>query len=232
VDRLAIDARTLLVAARAVGLAVAADGDRVRVHGPKTAAGLARLLIEHKAAVLPLLLAESNPAGPPQDPLDLVVAHIASRRGAAVVAVEGGRVIEPGPAVPAAPVPEAAAPGPRPWPPRPAELAEWPVEWRAKWGVRANELQDQGIPWPEHERRAFLEVQAEMTGPPPDPEQHRRIRERFATWVEDEYAREERASILEFDGGLSREAAEIAAGLRRPRYEDVDWRAAPDPHPY
>jgi hypothetical protein len=50
-----------------------------------------------------------------------------------------------------------------PWPPRPAELAGWPVEWRARWGRRANELQDEGIPWPEHERRAFVEIQAEMT---------------------------------------------------------------------
>jgi hypothetical protein len=48
------------------------------------------------------------------------------------------------------------------WPPRPLELAEWPVEWRARWGRRANELQDQGIPWPEHERREFEQVKAEM----------------------------------------------------------------------
>jgi hypothetical protein len=46
--------------------------------------------------------------------------------------------------------------------PAPAELAEWPVEWRAKWGWLANELQDQGIPWPEHERQAFYQVKAEM----------------------------------------------------------------------
>jgi hypothetical protein len=131
------------------------------------------------------------------------------------------RLVEAGP--PEAPVPEAAAPGPPPWPPRDPRLAGWPVEWREKWGIRANELEAAGVPWPEHERRAFLEVQAEMTGPPPpDPERHRRIRERFATWVEDEYAKEERAAIQEFDGGLSREAAERKAGLRPPRYEDID----------
>ena len=50
------------------------------------------------------------------------------------------------------------------WPPRPLELARWPLEWRAKWGVRANELQDQGVGWPEHERRAFVEVKAEREG--------------------------------------------------------------------
>ncbi len=58
-----------------------------------------------------------------------------------------------------------AAPAPPPaWPPRPAELAEWPVEWRARWGCRANELQDQGVPWPDHERLAFAEVKAAMLG--------------------------------------------------------------------
>ena len=81
--------------------------------------------------------------------LDQVVAEISRRRGVPAVAVDGGRVLEP---------------GKTPWPPRPAELAEWPVEWRAKWGVRANELQDQGVGWPEHERRAFVEVKAEREG--------------------------------------------------------------------
>jgi hypothetical protein len=57
---------------------------------------------------------------------------------------------------------DSSAPQPAPWPPRPAELAHWPVEWRAKWGVRANELQDQGVPWPEHERQAFHQIKAEM----------------------------------------------------------------------
>jgi hypothetical protein len=63
-------------------------------------------------------------------------------------------------------------PVPAPWPPRPAELAEWPVEWRARWGLLANELQDQEVPWPEHERRAFDLVKAEkerMDHPPCDP---------------------------------------------------------------
>ena len=67
---------------------------------------------------------------------------------------------------------ESPAPPPPPWPPRPLELAEWPVEWRARWGRRANELEDSGIPWPEHERRAFHEVKAEMgrmDHPPCDP---------------------------------------------------------------
>jgi hypothetical protein len=37
---------------------------------------------------------------------------------------------------------------PAPWPPRPAELASWPIAWREKWGRLANALQDQGVPWP------------------------------------------------------------------------------------
>src|SRR5579883_2493904 len=61
---------------------------------------------------------------------------------------------------------------PPPWPPRPAELARWPVEWRARWGLLANALQDEGVPWPAHEQRAFEQVKAEMTRmdhPPADP---------------------------------------------------------------
>jgi hypothetical protein len=83
--------------------------------------------------------------------LDQVVAEISRRRGVAPVAVDGGRILEP---------------GPEPWPGRPAELAEWPVEWRAKWGVRANELEASGIPWPEHERQAFNEIKAEKEASP------------------------------------------------------------------
>jgi hypothetical protein len=49
-----------------------------------------------------------------------------------------------------------------PWTPRPRELASWPVAWRQRWGLLANTLQDQGIPWPEHERQAFDLVKAEM----------------------------------------------------------------------
>jgi hypothetical protein len=48
-----------------------------------------------------------------------------------------------------------------PWPPRPDELAEWPIKWRARWGRLANELEDQGIPWPDHERQAFKTIKAE-----------------------------------------------------------------------
>src|SRR5690242_14759935 len=45
-----------------------------------------------------------------------------------------------------------------PWPPRPSELADWPLSWRERWGRRANELAEAGIPFPADERRAFIEV--------------------------------------------------------------------------
>jgi hypothetical protein len=45
-----------------------------------------------------------------------------------------------------------------PWPPRPAELARWPIPWRERWGCRANELDLAGVPWPDHERQAFDEI--------------------------------------------------------------------------
>jgi hypothetical protein len=54
------------------------------------------------------------------------------------------------------------APAPPPWPRRPAELAEWPVEWRRRWGRLANELQDQGIRWPECEQVAFEQTRVGM----------------------------------------------------------------------
>jgi hypothetical protein len=95
----------------------------------------------------PIATGRPDRTEPPTNALDQVVDQIVRRRGVAAVAVDGGRVIEPGKA---------------PWPPRAPELAEWPLEWRRRWGLRANELQDQGVSWPEHERRAFDQVKAEM----------------------------------------------------------------------
>jgi hypothetical protein len=57
---------------------------------------------------------------------------------------------------------ESPSPAPPPWPPRPAELATWPVEWRERWGRLANELEVAGTPFPESERRAFVQVKAEI----------------------------------------------------------------------
>jgi hypothetical protein len=122
-DRLTLDARTLLVAARAVGLSIDAAGDHLTVRGPKGAAALARLLVERKPDMLAALKSEHS-AG-------LTLA-------------------------PEAPI------SPPPWPPRPDELAHWPIPWRERWGRLANELQDQGVPWPEYERLAFGQAKAEL----------------------------------------------------------------------
>jgi hypothetical protein len=68
----------------------------------------------------------------------------------------------------AAAKPEVAAFQPRPvdqWLPRPRELATWPVEHRQKWGVLANDLEDQGTPFPESERRAYHQVKTEIETP-------------------------------------------------------------------
>jgi hypothetical protein len=51
---------------------------------------------------------------------------------------------------------------PAPWPPRPAELANWPRPWRERWGLLANRFEEvEGISFPESERRAFAIVKAE-----------------------------------------------------------------------
>jgi hypothetical protein len=49
-----------------------------------------------------------------------------------------------------------------PWPPRPSELALWPVKRRQRWGELANQLEDCGVPFPESERRAFEQIKAEV----------------------------------------------------------------------
>jgi hypothetical protein len=49
-----------------------------------------------------------------------------------------------------------------PWPPRPSKLARWPIERRQRWGELANQLEDEGVPFPESERRAFDEVKAQL----------------------------------------------------------------------
>jgi hypothetical protein len=58
--------------------------------------------------------------------------------------------------------PEATDAQHAPWPPRPAEIGAWPIPWRQRWGELSNQLEDQGIPFPESERRAFARVKAEM----------------------------------------------------------------------
>jgi hypothetical protein len=37
-------------------------------------------------------------------------------------------------------------------------LAKWPIEWRERWGRRANDLEEAGFSWRDAEGRAFVEV--------------------------------------------------------------------------
>jgi hypothetical protein len=37
-------------------------------------------------------------------------------------------------------------------------LANWPIEWRERWGRRANDLEEAGLNWRDAEGRAFVEV--------------------------------------------------------------------------
>jgi hypothetical protein len=48
------------------------------------------------------------------------------------------------------------------WPPRPVELAHWPIERRERWGWLANQHELDGVPFPESERRAFDLIKTEM----------------------------------------------------------------------
>lgn len=37
-------------------------------------------------------------------------------------------------------------------------VADWPVEWRERWGRRANALEEQGLAWRDAETQAFVEI--------------------------------------------------------------------------
>jgi hypothetical protein len=41
-------------------------------------------------------------------------------------------------------------------------LADWPVEWRERWGRRANALEEAGFSWRDAEGRAFVEVWSQL----------------------------------------------------------------------
>jgi hypothetical protein len=50
------------------------------------------------------------------------------------------------------------------WPPRAPELADWPVEWRERWGRLANELEESGMAWNHAESMAFDLTKGEKEG--------------------------------------------------------------------
>jgi hypothetical protein len=41
-------------------------------------------------------------------------------------------------------------------------LADWPDEWRERWGRRANALEESGLSWRDAEGRAFVEVWSQL----------------------------------------------------------------------
>jgi hypothetical protein len=45
---------------------------------------------------------------------------------------------------------------------RPDEMVDWPISWREEWRRRANELRDQGCPWPVDEWQAYHETKSAM----------------------------------------------------------------------
>ncbi len=63
-----MDGLTLLRQARAAGLAVRADGERLTVRGPRSWAGLAEALLAQKAEIVALLTEEEAPVPPPPAP--------------------------------------------------------------------------------------------------------------------------------------------------------------------
>jgi hypothetical protein len=62
-----MDGLMLLHEARAAGLKVKAEGDRLRIQGPRRAEALARRLLDHKAAVLAALALEAPVTVTPDD---------------------------------------------------------------------------------------------------------------------------------------------------------------------
>jgi hypothetical protein len=37
-------------------------------------------------------------------------------------------------------------------------VANWPIEWRERWGLRANSLEEDGLSWRDAETQAFVEI--------------------------------------------------------------------------
>jgi hypothetical protein len=48
-------------------------------------------------------------------------------------------------------------------------VANWPVEWRERWGRCANALEDSGLSWRDAETQAFVEVWNQIRHQTPEP---------------------------------------------------------------
>jgi hypothetical protein len=45
-------------------------------------------------------------------------------------------------------------------------VALWPVEWRERWGIRSNALEDEGLSWRDAETQAFVELWNQLRNEP------------------------------------------------------------------
>ena len=128
-----VDTPALLVRAREAGLVVKRTDYLLTVRGPKRLAHWAKLLLARKPEVLALIDAEQ------------ATRFCATPVAESVEELNGNQSARCG----------ALA--------YREELARWPIPWRQRWGELANELEDQGLKFPESEREAFRRIKAEMT---------------------------------------------------------------------
>ena len=98
-----MDGLTLLQQARAAGLTVAVDGDRLRIRGPRRAEPMARRLLEQKPLVLAALSSSSTAptvAPAPEGDQEITVADLPAdwrlefEERAAIREFEGGQLRE------------------------------------------------------------------------------------------------------------------------------------------
>jgi hypothetical protein len=133
-EPLNVDTTALLVSARVAGLVVKRTGDRLTVRGPKRLAHWAELLLALKPEVLALLDAEQATRSC-TTPVAESVGELNGNQSARRDALAYR-----------------------------GELAWWPIPWRKRWGELANELEDQGLEFPESEHEAFRRIKAQMVG--------------------------------------------------------------------
>ncbi|WP_406699149.1 hypothetical protein V5E97_09745 [Singulisphaera sp. Ch08] len=127
-------AATTLAEARRRGVNLAESEGRLAVDSPREAftPELREALIAHKVEILGLLKSEAkSPAERPTSSLDATNSESPQQN-----------------------VPFHS------WPPRPKQLASWPLKKRERWGRRANQLEDEGLGWRTAEHKAYLEVAA------------------------------------------------------------------------
>ena len=198
---------TFLESLRCRGTILAVDGDKLVVdHNGRMTEADREFIRTHKAALL-RLLSESASVAVPQSNLDLVVDLIAGQRGVPVSEVDGGRVIG-GCEIKLSRPDRRESREATPREQRPALLPGlFPAESEPAVSTPGSEDRSScPYPWVTPRR---LDIAAKG-----DELRRRGLGLPLCLLPED--AREERAAIMEFDGGLTREAAEHAAGLTSP----------------